>query len=455
MTTDRRLLLAAVLAWLAVAVLGVILGPPLGHDEAAFAVSARGGAPAWVYRSAGVTEVARIGVLLGGADWHLRIASALLGSLIVLGAAAVGTAAFSARTGAWAAAVIVGAHPIALRSAELIGDLPATGCVLLGIALLCSELSRDEGPRWRFVLAGPAFAVAFYLRYASAPVVAIAGAAAAALWWRAIVRRPLPVLAAAGVFVVMLLPHVVQSLAATGKLFGILQVSAKMPRRAYPGEGLVTYLLPGNPFRYYGVLVAPLLVAGLVGIVRAPPRWRRSIFLGIVAIGQVLAIGLQSHAQPRYIFVAIVLLVVLGVDALSRLAPPKLRVAALPLVVAAWIGVVVTVPFYSRFLSDARAPLITAATAVRTDAAGARCIIVAKVVTQLMWYTRCAEQRLTAPENLPPWPLKPKLYVVSVPRASVAIEAVLEARPALVRELPIPPPARVWRVLPAPTVPGL
>jgi 4-amino-4-deoxy-L-arabinose transferase-like glycosyltransferase len=453
-TPDRRLLLAAVIAWLVVAVLGIVLGPPLGHDEAAFAVSARGGGPPWVYRSAGVTEVARIGVLLGGATWQLRIASALFGTLIVVGAYAAGTAAFSARTGAWAAAVIAGAHPMALRSAELIGDLPATGCLLVGIALLAAELAREDGPRWRLVIAGPAFAIAFYLRYASAPVILIASVAAAALWWRAILRRPLPVLAAGTVFVLLLLPHVVQSLAATGKLFGILQVSASMPRRAYPGEGLVSYLTPDNPFRYYGALVAPLLIAGIVGFVRAPARWRPSIFLGVVALGQVLAIGLQSHAQPRYIFVAIVLLVVLGIDALSRFAPPKLRIAALPLVALAWLGVVITVPLYSQFLAEARAPLVAAATAVRTDAAGAPCLVVSKVVTQLMWHTRCAEHRLTAPEKLPRWSLDRRIYVVSIPRATISIEGVREARPALVRELPVAPPARAWRVLPAPTVPG-
>ena len=147
MTTDRRILVAALVGWLIVAVLGLILGPPLGHDEAAFAVSARGGGPAWVYRSAGVTEVARIGALLGGATWQLRITSTLLGTLVIVGAYATGTAAFSARTGAWTAAVIAGAHPLALRSSELIGDLPATNCILLNIALLTTELSRDQGPR--------------------------------------------------------------------------------------------------------------------------------------------------------------------------------------------------------------------------------------------------------------------------------------------------------------------
>ncbi|MDB4961684.1 MAG: hypothetical protein JWP01_1683 [Myxococcales bacterium] len=455
MLTERRILLAATLAWLAVAVLNVALGPPLGHDEAAFAVSARGGGPPWVYRSAGVTEVARIGVMLGGADWQLRLASMVLGLGMIAGVYAVGRAAFSARTGAWAAAVIAGAHPMALRSSELIGDLPATACVLLGISVLVGELSREDGARWRLVAAGPLFAAAFYLRYGSAPVIAIAGGVALVLWWRSILRRPLPVIAALAVFIVLLLPHVVQSLHATGKLFGILEVSSRMPRRAYAGEGLVTYLT-SNPFRFYGALVAPVMVAGLVGLVRPPASWRPSLFLGAVAVGQILAIGVQSHAQPRYIFVATALLIVLGVEALPRFVPPSAHRLALPLVVLAWIGVVVTVPFYTRFLRDARAGVVAASSAIRTDRAGAPCLVVAKVVTQLMWYTRCREQRLTSLEALPPWPDVPgdeRIYVVSVPRAAITIEGVVERRPAPVRELSVPRPARVWQVLPS-TVPG-
>ena len=35
--TDRRLLAAALLAWSTMALLGVVFGPSLGHDEAAFA----------------------------------------------------------------------------------------------------------------------------------------------------------------------------------------------------------------------------------------------------------------------------------------------------------------------------------------------------------------------------------------------------------------------------------
>lgn len=446
MVTERRLLLAAVGAWIAVAVLGLVLGPPLGHDESAFAVSARGDGPPWLYRSTGVTAIARIGIALGGADWHLRLVNAVLGIGLVLAIYAVGRAAFSARTGAWAAAVIAGAHPIVLRNAQLLGDLPAAACVLLGLAVMVGELSRDDGPRWRLVAVGPAFAAAFYFRYGSAPVIAIAGGAAVLLWWRPLLRRPLPAIAAAVVFALLLLPHVLRSLEATGRPLGILSVSAGMPRRAYVGEGLVTYLT-SNPFQFYGALVAPVMIAALVGLVKLPARWRPSVFLGLVALGQIILIGVQSHAQPRYIYVAITLLVVLGVEALQRLTPVKLRRAALPLVVLSWVSIVIAAPLQHRSVTEARSSLVVAARAIRADAAGRPCVFVAKVVTQLMWYSGCADQRAEPLDQLPPWPTDRLVYVVSVPRATISLEAVLQHRPGLFDPLPlVDDRARVWRL---------
>ena len=446
--TDRRLLLAAAIAWFAIAVFTIVLGPPLGHDESAFAVAARGDGPAWVYRSIGVRVIAEVGVALGGAEWQLRLTSALLGTGLILAVFALGRATLSPRTGAWAACILAGAHPLALRSSELIGDIPATACILAGLAVLAGELSRDDGPRWRMLAAAPAFAAAFYLRYGSAPVILLGASAAAILWWRAVVRRPLVVLASAALFVLLLSPHFVQSLHETGSLTGILRVSSNMPRRAYAGEGLVTYVT-SNPFQFYGALVAPLLVCGLLSFARLPADWRPRVFLGVVAIGQVVMLGVQSHAQPRYVFVATIILVLLGLDALARFAPARLRAFSLPLVFVAWLGVAVAVPFYTRFLSTARAPITAAGHAIHADAAGRPCLVVAKAVTQLMWYTGCREHLLRDFAAVPPWSQSPVQYVVHVPKMSVQIGALLEAVPGRARSLPVDAPgAEVWQVSP-------
>ncbi|MBL9016287.1 MAG: glycosyltransferase family 39 protein [Myxococcales bacterium] len=446
--TDRRLLLAAATAWFSIALLTVVLGPPLGHDESAFAVSARGGGPAWVYRSVGVTMIAEVGVALGGAEWQLRLVSAILGTGLVFAVFALGRATLSPRTGAWAACIVAGAHPLVLRSSELIGDIPATACVLAGLAVLAGELARDGGPRWRMLAAAPAFAAAFYLRYGSAPVILLGASAAALLWWRAVLRRPLVVVAAAALFAVLLAPHFLQSLHETGSLTGILRVSSNMPRRAYAGEGLVTYLT-SNPFRFYGALVAPLLLCGVASLARLPADWRPRVFLAVVAIGQVVMLGVQSHAQPRYVFVATILLVLLGLDGLARFAPARLRALALPLAFVAWLGVAIAVPFYTRFLATARAPIASAARAIRADAAGRPCLVVAKAVTQLMWYTGCREHLLRDFTAVPPWSQFPVAYVVHIPKMSVQIGALLEAVPGHARPLPVDATgAEVWQVSP-------
>lgn len=440
-TFERRLLAAALVAWGIVAALNLVLGPPLGHDEAAFAVVARGDGPIWLYRSRGVVALARLGLALGGADWQLRLVSAIAGLGVVLAVHAVGRAVFDARAGAWAAAVIATAHPMLLRNAQLLGDLPATAAMLAGIAVLVTELDRPDGPRWRIVLVAPAFAAAFYARYGSAPVIALTGLAAAALWWRSIRARPLPVLAAAALFALALIPHALHSLRWTRELLGVLRSSAGQPRRAFIGEGLVTYLT-SNPLAYYGVLVAPVMAAGLVGLARTFRR-RGPWFLGCVAIGQLVALGLASHGQPRYVFLAVALLVVLGVQTLRALARPR---AALALIGTAWLVAAIALAASSLHIARTRSAILAATAAITADRQGRPCMILAGLAPQLMWYSRCQGTRL---DELVPDALAPERarYLVSMPYAPVDGPAFAAARGVTLRELATGDErAKVWAI---------
>ena len=439
--TTRRLVAAAIAAWLVAAAIGLVIGPPLGHDEAAFAIVARGDQPvgAWLYRSDGMVAIARLGVALGAADWQLRLASAVLGTAIVIAAYAVGRAAFTARTGAWAAVVVAGAHPMVLRSPHLLGDLPAAAAVLGGIALLAGELERAAGPRWRIAAAAPLFAAAFYLRYGSAPVIAVALAAAALLWWRTLAARPLPALAALALLAALLLPHLVRSALATGSPLGILTISAGMPRRAYVGEGLVTYLT-SNPLQFYGVLIAPAMLAGVVGLVQT--RRRAPWFLAIVALGQIVALGLNNHGQPRYVFIAAVLLAVNGVDTVARIGRPRV---ALAMVAATWLGAVVAQVVVCRSVARIDTPIVRAADAVRADAAGRRCAAVAAVAPQVAWYSGCQ----VYPWRLldAPMPVDRVRYALATAHRPIDLDQVAAVHHA--RAAPLPtgdPDAQAWRL---------
>lgn len=445
-TFERKLLGAALLAWAIVVVLNLMFGPPLGHDEAAFALVARGDAD-WLYRSRGVTTLAQLGLWLGGGDRAMRLGSAMLGFGVVLSVYALGKATFGARTGAWAAVVICGSHSMLARNTDLLGDLPATAGVIAGMAVLARELDRDGGPSLGILLAAPAFAFGFYFRYGSAPVIAVAGLAALALWWRAVLARPLHVLGAAALLGLLLIPHFVHSIHMTGTMLGVLRRSSEIPRRAYWGEGLVTYLTT-NPFAYYGALITPVMLGGLVGLARRF-RSRRAWFAGSVALGQLFAIGIQSHAQPRYVYIAVALLVVLGVEAWRTMMTPRPN-AALWLTGVAWLGIAIAVPIYQTRIALARGSLLSAGTAIRADRAGsprARCMVIANVVPQLRWYTGCAGTalHLWTEDALAPGRDR---YIVSTPYGYLQGDAFALRHDAAVEDLPTGDlRTRVWKVL--------
>lgn len=429
---------AALIAWFVVGVMAIVCGSPLGHDEAAYAVAARGDAPAWIYRSTGMVALAHVGLAFGGSEVALRIVALLVSSTVLVGAFALGRAAFDNKTGAWAAAVLAGAHPLALRSAELIGDLPATGLLLIGVAILIGELERDR-VRWRVVAAAPLFAAAFYVRYGSAPVIALIGLLAVVLYPRRIAS--LPMIALAVVSALLVVPHVVHSIDTTGSAFGILEVSAHMPRREYVGEGLVTYLT-SNPFMFYGALVAPVMIAGLASVVRI--QRRATWFIVALALGQIIALGIESHGQPRYVFFAIALLVIAGVATLRA----YLGKVALALCGLAWLGAAIAVVPYQHFLVEHRTALYATAAAIRDDAHGRPCTIAANVAPQLIWVTHC--EVVVAKTAAAEWDGDGLAYIATVPHAQVPalqFADLVRLANAQASELTVASPyARAWRL---------
>jgi 4-amino-4-deoxy-L-arabinose transferase-like glycosyltransferase len=382
---ERKLLGAAVLAWLAIGISNLVLDPWFGYDEAAFAAVARGDAAAfWLYRSRGVVTLAQAGLQLGESAWMLRLPFLVLDLALPLAVYLAGRAAFDTRTGAWSAAVVVTSHQLLAQNGYVLGDVPATAGIVLGVAIACSELSREGGPRGYLVFAAPAFAGAFYCRYGSVPVITAACLLAPIIWWRGVRARPLVVLATGALLALLLIPHVAHSLRMTGSILGVLQTSAGVPRRAYLGEGLVTYITT-NPFRYYGVLVAPCLVAAFVGVVRRPNRAK--LYLVLVALAQIFAIGLQSHAQPRYIFVATTLLAIVGVDALRHARRASTRIA-LVVVAVSWLGAAYSVLVRAASHDDSRLSIVAAARVIQRDA-DRPCLVIAHSVPELVWATKC------------------------------------------------------------------
>jgi hypothetical protein len=425
----QALVVAAVVVWTTAAVIQLWIGPALGHDEACYVTDAQrwwAGEPAlFNYRSVGTELLAMPAVAFGWDEVGLRALAAVLGLLVPLGAFALARASFDDRRIApWTAAVLAGAHPMIVQNAQLLGDLPAAGLVLLGLAIVVRELSRGGGPTWRLAGAAPLFAAAFYVRYGSVTVLAVMAVAAIAIYGRAILSRPLPIVALVVVGAGLLAPHVLHSVRETGSVLGLINEGAQATRLAYLGEGLVTYVTV-NPFHYYGFATVPLVLAGLV---MALTRSRPARFLGLVAVGQVVALGIRSHAEPRYMFISVALLVILGVaaavrgfDRLRGQARTAALVAALAAVIACWGIALVKARRVALSRRASLAGLADLGARIAADAGGRPCTVILRTGPQVAYYSGCESYYLSAER---PLPSHRRAYVVSVPTYSIDPAAV-------------------------------
>jgi hypothetical protein len=415
------LTLAGVIAWIAIAAITWAGAAPLGHDESQYAIAGRDaleGLPArwWFYVSRGMTVVAAPGILLGESERALRFVPLLIGGVgFALATWMLARRSLATSAGAAAATAVGGVALLVMASSrnvvryasDLLSDFPSAACLLAALAILVDEVDRDdEGPRWRIVLAAPAFAAAMYVRYGSVLPIAVIVLAALVVGGRAIRRRPLPVIATAGMFLVLLVPHFIEAHGKTGSPLGILLIGREVPQDEYFGQGLVTYVA-SNPFKLYGLTIPIALLAGIVAIVRAArERDRRRLLVWIAAVGSLVAVGLTTHAQVRYILVSLALLSVLGVDELrywiSRLPARTGRVviaSGLAVVLALWTMLAVKhVRADDNRVARMRGTLAAAA-AIRADAAGARCMVLGNHYTQLEWYSGCRAPLVISPQS--------------------------------------------------------
>lgn len=418
------MLIGGLVVWCTCIALMLALSTPLKGDEAAYALLARGVDQTWIYRPIGFVTFARIGTSLGDSELALRLPSALLAPGLLIAIYVLGQ-----RLGPWvgagAAAVIAGTHTFVLRAPALLNDIPSTTCLLAAIALVISELDRDRGASYRLVLAAPVMALTFYLRYGSAPTLAILCLAACAIWWRTIRRRPGPVIATAAVLALLIAPFLIHSVQTTGSIVGILLLASEASGRVPTGEGLHIYLV-ANPFTHYGVLITPVLVVGVLAIVCPPAHARRRAgFLAIIAVGQIVTLGLVSHANVRFIFVAVALLTILGVDALLRAFPQRFaaRIAAVA-IVAGWAGMVIRVVPIERRIGRGLTDLVAAGAAIRADAGGRPCTVVARATPQIMWYSGCGAVKVRTFDGVSTLPADRRWYTANTPRRPADPEAL-------------------------------
>ena len=386
---------AGLLFWIINAAIVWLSAAPLGHDEAQYALSAHdllvGDEPRWFYVSSGMSVVAAIGETLGHGEVALRFPAFVLGIGFVLAAAGLAWRVYGAMTAAWVVVVLAGLRSIAGMSSDLLTDLPSTALLLAGSLVMIGEVlgeEEDAAPRWRVVFAAPLLAAALYVRYASCIPIALIGVGTLVVGLPQIRRRPLPIVVTAAAFVLLLVPHLVQANHETGSPLGILLASKDVPGRTWFAQGLATYTT-SNPVRYYGLLAPPILLAGLAAITRV--RHRPTMLLWLIAVSDIVVLGLISHAQPRYIFFGVTLLVILGVEQIRRWVGPRRwgAVVAAVAVLASCLLMLRTQVMRSERKRETASAAYTAASVIRTDAHGRRCYVIGDAFAQLEWYSGC------------------------------------------------------------------
>lgn len=312
------LAVVGLIALAAVLVRIVVGGGELGHDEAAYALKARAwleGTPdtGWeLHRGIGQSVLALAVLPLSESALGLRLLSVVLSVGTVVAVWALGRTMRSDRVGIFAAAMFAVAPSFLRRGAEFLSDLPSTGLLLIVTMLLWKWLtSEPASDRYLFIAVAVA-AAAFYIRYQSVLSLALLTVALLVVGWGRIQERGEAVATAAGLGLVLLLPHFVWATLRTGRPWGVITFTAEAGRRAYLGEGIVDYIrdLPDLLAGQLGAVALLVAVGWFVWRTLGHDDRRPALFLAIPSLGQFLALGLISHGEPRFVFFPVALMMV-------------------------------------------------------------------------------------------------------------------------------------------------
>ena len=397
---------------LVIVLLPLILdGGPLGHDESAYAVKARSwleGTPAtgWLlHRGIGMSVYGYVILALGGSEAGLRSLGLIATAGLAVAVWALGRRMANPRVAAMASLAVVAGPALLRRSTEFLSDIPSAALLVGCMVVVWKELGERGAASYRLLWALPFAWTAFYLRYQSALALALMAAVVLILWWPKLRRSPGPVIALCAIGLVGLVPHMTHAVNLTGRPWGILSRTGGGAVRSFIGEGLVDYA--GLIGWSLGGFVGPIvIVVGFAGLVR---WWRQKVireqllFLLVPAFAQVLALGLISHGEARFIFFPLALIVVAGAFSLDHWMSLDRWTAGsdsrFPVAIAAGIAVlvagslalsVVAARDSVRNRSSLNVAVENAGYELREEAGETTCGVMTTYAPQITFYSGCA-----------------------------------------------------------------
>jgi hypothetical protein len=191
----------------------------------------------------------------------------------------------------------------------------------------------------------------------------------------------------------------------TGRPWGILSRTGGGAVRSFIGEGLVDYagMIGWSLAGFVGPIAIVFGFAGLVVWWRQRDIRERLLFLLIPAFAQILALGLISHGETRFIFFPLALIVVAGAFSLDRWMSLDRWTAGsdsrFQVAIAAGVAVLVAGSLALSVIaardsvqnrSSLNVAVEKAGYAVREEAGKATCGVMTTYAPQITFYSGCA-----------------------------------------------------------------
>ncbi|MEU5025646.1 glycosyltransferase family 39 protein [Streptomyces milbemycinicus] len=375
--------------------------PLIGHEEAVYGNKARSwldGTPdaGWgTYRPVGLPALGRIALAVHDDVGALRVVALLLTLFTLTATYLVAARLTTPRRAVVATLLLLSGLGFLRRVPLFLNDIGATGLLVIVVYLLV-RAQEKPGSRALLVLPLPALA-AFYLRYGVVgTLAAIAAAAVLAYGPRAWLAQGRRLALSAGLLLAGLIPHFIYATEVTGSPLGLIFSATEHAGRAYVGDGLAYYLAV-FPYRLAGDLGGVVMAAGLWGLGaairrrrRQQPHDRRRVFLGMSAVLTFIVLGVATDGEPRFVYLPVVLLTVLGVQTLAESAGRWSQTVLTAIAALA----AVTVPATAQYVAHDAMPGPTAqrvsTLAVARQLASDRpCLLVTGYEPDLGWYSGC------------------------------------------------------------------
>lgn len=383
--------------------------PWIGHEESVYANKARSwtedGPPAagWgEYRPPGLPLLGTLALRLHDDVGALRAVSLLLALAMLTATYLVAARWTTPRRAVLAVLLVLGGLGFLRRMPEFLNDIGGTGLLLVVVYLLTRA---QEHPGSRALLAlPPVVLAAFYLRYGVAGnLAAILLAALLAYGPRAWLARWRQLAVAGGVILAGLVPHFAHAAHVTGSPLGLVFWATSQAERQFVGDGLLYYLAI-FPYRLAGDLGGVVMAGGLLAAFSALRRLRRRgaggepgaetrrrAFLGLTSVLVLVLLGVATDGEPRFVYLPVVLLTVLGVQALAEAAGGRRRrllaaTGALALVTTAGTAQVVAHGAMPGPTGQARST-VPVARALAYE--GTPCLLVTGYEPETGWYSGC------------------------------------------------------------------